>query len=255
MKKFFPFLVLLAGFVVVVSVYFFVIRGRGSQSTTGDVSPTTEDLSMLRDVPINEQPVVSMVPTSDGHFLNLTIDKIQIDAYSMEYTLLYKMPDGREQGVPGIIPMNGQTKIERKMLLGSESSGKFRYDEGVEKGTFTLKFRNSDGKLIARFETDFHLQHDTDTLTSMDGNLAYKLAKSSPEYFVTMHTFGLINSFQGNVKEGPYGIFSSATKAMPGTASTVAGGDIYQASSSSWTKLAGGNAKDIGMFLVASTGN
>ena len=251
MKKFLPFLVLLAGFIVIVATYFFVIKGKSADKNGVDMLQE-EDLSFLVDVPLERRPVVSMVPTSDGHFLNLTIDKLAIDAYSLEYTLLYKLPDGREQGVPGIIPLQGQEKIERKMLLGSESSGKFRYDEGVEQGTFTLKFRNSEGKLVAKFETDFHLQHDTDSLSSVDGKFTYKLAKSSPEYFVSMETFGLAAAFDGNVEMGPYGLFSSSTKADSGTV-VISGGDIYQLKNTSWDKISSGKASDIGTFLTATS--
>ena len=99
--------------------------------------------------------------------------------------------------------------------MGSESSGKFRYDEGVEKGTLTLKFRNDKGKLVARFTSDFHLQSKTDTLTSQDNEFIFKLFKSSKEYFVTMSTFGYpigIDNIQGE----PYGVFSSAKDWLEG---------------------------------------
>ena len=63
---------------------------------------------------------------------------------------------GIQQGVPGTAKLDGGD-IERKMLLGSESSGKFRYDEGVKGGTLTLRFRNSKGRLIGKLSTEFTL--------------------------------------------------------------------------------------------------
>ena len=45
------------------------------------------------DVALPERPVVSLTPTIDGHYLNLKIEKIVIDAKSLDYELLYKTKD------------------------------------------------------------------------------------------------------------------------------------------------------------------
>jgi len=66
-------------------------------------------------------------------------------AASMDYELIYSTSDGGQQGVPGTVKLTG-TDIDRPLLLGSESSGKYRYDAGVEQGTMTLKFRDASGK-------------------------------------------------------------------------------------------------------------
>jgi hypothetical protein len=55
--------------------------------------------------------------------------------------------------VPGTVQLSGD--VEKKLLLGSESSGKFRYDTGITGGTMTIRFRNSSGKLLGKLETAF----------------------------------------------------------------------------------------------------
>ncbi len=131
-------------------------------------------------------------------------------AASLDYELLYSLPDGRTQGVPGTVDLNGQTTFERKLLLGSESNGKFRYDEGVTDGSLTVRLRGSNGKLLAKFSTKWHLQSVDSELTSVDENFTYKLDKKPKGiYFVTMETFGLMDDSVTSVASGPYGVFSS----------------------------------------------
>ncbi|MBN1169199.1 hypothetical protein JXA63_04895 [Candidatus Woesebacteria bacterium] len=88
---------------------------------------------------------VTLTPSDDGHWLKLDVSGISQNADKMEYELIYNLPDGRVQGVPGSIELEGESKVERDILLGTESSGNYYYDEGVESGTLTLRlFKNDD---------------------------------------------------------------------------------------------------------------
>ena len=160
-----------------------------------------------------DRPFASLTPTSDGRYINLKIDKIKLPkAVSLDYELLYTLPDGRTQGVPGTVDLKGETSFERKLLLGSESSGKFRYDEGVTDGSLTVRLRDSKGKLLAKFSTKWHLQSTDLELTSIDQNFTYVLDKKPKGiYFITMETFGLMEASVSEAKLGPYGIFASGT--------------------------------------------
>lgn len=153
MKKYWPIVALLAGILVVAGVYFFVIKG-GSKTSDN----MSEEDQSVAEIPQDQRPSASLIPSMDGHWLKMKIEGIKVQgAASMDYELLYKIADGRTQGVPGTIQLNGQTSIERNLLLGSESAGKYRYDDGVESGTLTLRFRNSSGKLLGRLSTDWTL--------------------------------------------------------------------------------------------------
>lgn len=245
MKRYLPLLLFLGGLLVLAGVYFFVIRKPAIENSG------TEEETLL-EVSLADRPVASLTPTADGHWLNLVIEKIKIAGQSLDYELLYTLADGRTQGVPGTIALKGESKIERKLLLGSESSGKFRYDEGVETGTLALRFRNAKGKLIAKFSTKFHLQSATKDLSSVDGKFSYMLDKlPAKTFFVTMETFGVPTNAPGTVTGGPYGVFSSGSGAFPGTAK-LSGGVLYTLEGTSWTKLTGPKASDIGIFITTS---
>ena len=205
-KKYLPLIFLGVGVIVLILV-FVVIKNKKSAVVVED------DTDTIAEVPFTQRPVANLTPTSDGHYINLKIDKITLPkASSLDYELLYSLPDGRTQGVPGTVDLKGETTFERKLLLGSESNGKFRYDEGVKDGSLTIRLRGSNGKLLAKFSTKWHLQSTDLELTSIDQNFTYKLEKKPKGmYFVTMETFGLMDTSITEVASGPYGIFSSDT--------------------------------------------
>ncbi len=211
MKKYLPIILFLLGIGIVLAVYFLVIKKPAK-------APVEEASSQI-EVSFKDRPVVSLTPSPDGHWLTLSIDKIKIDAATLDYELLYDLPDGRTQGVPGSLTLAGQTKVEKKLLMGSESSGKFRYDEGVEQGDITIRFRNDKGKLLIKFATKFHLQSGSKNLTSIDNNFAFNLDKKpSKAFFVTMETFGLPDESVLSVSSGPYGVFVSDALLASGSA-------------------------------------
>lgn len=247
MKKYLPIALLLVGAFVVVGAYFVVIK---------KPAETIDEEAQLVEIPIADRPIVSLTPTADGHWLVLNISKLSpvIDKYEsskLEYELLYNLPDGRTQGVPGSITLSDDIgDIEKELLLGSESSGKFRYDEGVERGTITLKFRNDKGKLISKLSSEFNLQSDTDELASVDGNFSYKLEDENENYFVTMKTMGIPGE-SPDVPQEPCGIFSSSKDEVPGEV-VYAGQVQYRWTGDEWEKLDDSNASDIGFFLAFS---
>lgn len=215
-KKYLP---LIVGVLVVLSVVIvLVIRGIKSSKVSdrdeeSNVPVLTED----------QWPAISLTPTdksdvpgSLGHWLSFRVEKINVEgASSMDYLLVYNTSDGGQQGVPGTIQLAGDN-VEKRLLLGSESSGKFRYDAGVETGTITITFRSKDGKMIGKLSSDFHLQTGVSELTSVDGIFKYTL-NTAPKnvYFVTMKTYAEPVAASAAWQNG-YGVFASDGKAHPG---------------------------------------
>ncbi len=208
MKKVLPIALLLLGILVFVGVYFFVIRKPETEVVD------EEDTSALIEVSLEDSPVAMLVPRADGHWWDLTVSKLgRFEAEMLEYELVYKVPDKGQQGTGGTLPLNSDS-IEKEILIGSESSGNYYYDSGVEEGTLTLKFRNEKGKLVAKFSTDFHFQTETDQVSTLDGSFSVTLDEEYDDYFVTMQTFGIPEGLTGDVSAGPYGVFTSANEVM-----------------------------------------
>ncbi len=209
MKKYLPLILIGAGLLIVVTAIFIVFKNSKK-------SNLPEQEEAVREIPVAERPIVSLTPSADGHWLKLKIEKIKVQgASSLDYELLYSLPDGRTQGVPGAVKIAGD--VIRDLLLGSESSGKFRYDEGVETGTITIRFRNGNGKLVGKLSSQFHLQSGTTSLTSADGKFKYTLDKPAKGvFFVTMQTFAEPNLSAVVIWQDGYGVFASDGKPHAG---------------------------------------
>lgn len=216
MKKALP---IIAGILVLaVVVVGFIIKSKNKTSdTSGD------DISNVPTLSESDWPAISLTPTdkpgvsgSDGHWLNFKVEKINIkNAASMDYLLVYSTSDGGQQGVPGRVELTGDS-IEKSLLLGSESSGKYRYDSGVEQGTMTITFRDKNGKMLGKLTTDFHLQSGVTELTSVDGIFKYTLDKvAKGVYFITMRTYKE-PSVASVVWQNGYGVFASDGRSYSG---------------------------------------
>lgn len=242
MKKFLPLIIFGLGALLFIGV--FIVKSRGGAKAT----PEPGDDEVVAEIPFEKRPFVSLTPTADGHWLKLKIENMKVDgAATLDYLLEYIVADGRPQGTGGEIELEGENVIERELLLGSESSGKYRYDEGVEKGTLALRFRNDKGKLVGKLATDFHLQTGVTDLGTVDYAFTYNLNKSSKDYFVSMDTFGVPSGFAGEPAKGPFGIFASSTTAHPGSHNLD--GSVSLWDGTKWVSLEDKDSPDLGVFI------
>jgi hypothetical protein len=216
-KKFLPLILIGIGLLLV--IVFFIAKGM-----KGNATPAVDEEAAIPEIPAAEWPVVTLAPSANpkvagsmGHWLDFKVQKINIPgATTMDYELVYTTTNGGQQGVPGTVKLDG-ADVERALLLGSESSGKYRYDAGVEQGTMTLKFRDGAGKMIGKLSTDFHLQTEVTTLTSIDGKFTYELDKvAKGVFFVTMKTFAEPASSMVVVSANGYSVFASDGKVHVG---------------------------------------
>ena len=222
MKKYLPLILIGGGILVVVLAVFVVMRSLKSGTTTG-----IQEEEVVPELTQSQWPIVSLTPVTDpkipnslGHLLGLKVQKINVSgATTMDYLLVYNTSDGGQQGVPGTIKLTG-ADVDKNLLLGSESSGKFRFDKGVNQGSITITFRNDKGKTLGKLSTDFHLQLDETLLTSIDGKFTYTMDKATKGvYFVTMPTFVQPEPSMYVAWQNGYGVFASDGKPHTGTIS------------------------------------
>lgn len=211
MKKNIIFILVGLGVLIVVIAAFLMARSNKNKDV--DI----EEEETIVELPQTQWPAITLTPTSDpkapnslGHFLDFRIQKINVpNASTLDYLLVYNTSDGGQQGVPGTIKITG-TEAQRTLLLGSESSGKFRFDAGVSEGTMTLTFRDAKGKSLGRISSDFHLQSGVTELTSVDGSFKYTLDKvAKGVYFVTVKTLAEPQGVTTVVWRDGYGVYSS----------------------------------------------
>src|SRR5258708_10647514 len=208
-KKNLPFILLAVGIVVFLGIIFMVKRSQNSSNVVNNQNES----EIATEIPADQMRSAALIPSSDGYILTLKINGIKVsNATSMDYEVLWKANNAgvpSTQGTSATVQLSGASSITKDLLLGSESSGKKRYDIGVETGGLTLRFRDSNGKLLGRLSTDFHLQSGVTELTSVDGKFKYTLNKiATGVFFITMQTFAAPDSVPMTSSNG-YAIFAS----------------------------------------------
>ncbi|HBL52231.1 MAG: hypothetical protein A3D24_02065 [Candidatus Blackburnbacteria bacterium RIFCSPHIGHO2_02_FULL_39_13] len=255
MKKILPIvLIVVVGLGLIGGAFLFLKKSTQAPGQKQGVNPDVVKETVLRELPLEERPYTTLIPRADGREFHLTISKIPSGAEVLEYELVYKVASGVTQGVPGSIKINNQSKIERDLLLGTCSSGKCRYDEGVSDGTFTLRFRDNQGRLVAKLETPFYLRKGGKELKLSGSDFAINNAVLSPStYYLVMNTFGLPGKVDGNVSSGPFGVFTKGSEKVSGTV-TIGDvqGTIYQWNNSKWNQVSVGKITSLGVFVLTS---
>jgi len=132
------------------------------------VGPTPEPEGRLIETPFEERPYITLIPSQDGHWLTLNIERIR-HGKTLEYELIYNTASGVTQA----------------------------------QGTLTLRLRSDEG--VRKFVSEFHLQQGEDKLTSIDNNFSFTGNFSPTTFYLTMLTVGLPGEVKGEVVGGPYG--------------------------------------------------
>lgn len=217
-----------------------------------EVEPEPEPEGVLIETSLEERPYVVLIPRADGKEFTLEVERIK-NAKTIEYELVY-LANGLSRGVIGSIKLKGETEVSRKLLLGTCSRNICKYDEGVEEGTLTLRFRGEDG--VRKFESDFHLQRGDDELTSMDGNFKLEGSFSTSAFYLTMSTVGLPDETEGKVAAGPYGVFTSGSKTVKNGSvsldSTEEGTSLYSWSGKAWEEIEDSTIDSLGTFILTT---
>jgi hypothetical protein len=180
----------------------FIMRGKRVTETSNNNQQNQQETV---ETPLEERPFVSLTPRADGKEFTLDITRIK-NTQTIEYEMVYES-QGLSRGVIGSVDLNGEDKIERKLLLGSCSKNVCKYDEGVEQGTLTLRFRGPEG--TEKFTSDFRLQQGGEELTSIDGKFKLAGKFSAATFYLTMLTIGLPEKVESKIVGGPYGIFTA----------------------------------------------
>jgi len=219
-------------------------------------TPTPTPEGIIVEVSLKERPFVSLTPSSDGHWLTINVSRIK-EATTLEYELLYNTASGAMQGSINTVSLEGRTSYSKRILLGSESSGNYKYDQGVEEGSLTVKLRGLGG--LRKSVSQFHLQRGEKLLTSLDGNFEFTATSLPSGYFVTMSTIGLPAAVEGEVLGQPYAVFPSGSSTIQGIVSLTPDGqqtgfDLYAWNGQTWQKTTG-SVGQLGTFVAVVSKN
>lgn len=250
MKRNLPVIVLVLIILGLTTGAFWFLRSPSDSEKEDGTSVGKKDEIVVRDLSLNERPYVTLVPgTSCEYELNVT--RIISGVKSLEYEIVYKVDGGVTQGVPGNVNLNGKTSLVREVLFGTESSGHRRCDKGVRDGSITIKYRDSDGKLIAKTEGMFTVLEGS-AKADVEG-FSVDFGKTPIGKVVVMNTIGLPGKVEGSVNGGPFGVFGSSKSKISASVDLPGVGDIQFWNGTKWTALTKSNITALGTLVKVSS--
>ena len=206
-----------------------------------------EEDEVVQELTLEDKPYLTITPGASCEY-TIALSNIKKDPSKIEYELIYKNEEGVTQGASGTLtPSSSETT--KKVLFGTESSGTRRCDKGVEGGDVTIRYRNDEGKLMAKLIGKFAVVEGGTTLALGD-KFSLELSKSSKDKFVVVDTFGLPESVEGNVAAGPVGVFTSGkSTALAGTLTFEGTGNLQVFDGSKWSTIEDGKVTKLGTFV------
>jgi hypothetical protein len=231
----------------------FFLSAKEKKETEPTGNPFYEEPTPIPTRPIeesmNERPYLSLVPSKDGHWVDLAIKRIDKGFSKIEYDLLYYADsEGSriERGVStGGVPVElSGPEYSKKILFGSAScttgTCKYRYDENVNEGSFSLKLI---GSSVEKYDTVYRIQSQKEVqegFTASDGNFTFESSSIPSGLYLTVSTIGIPAPLPSGLtaKSVPYGIFPAiSAKGIVTFKTSITEGNIYSYNGKSWQKL------------------
>ena len=160
-------------------------------------------------------PKSKIEPKSLGHWVTFTVDNIG-RFKQLEYEFEYTTGSMIQGGLGRIDFTKERPPVSKEIAFGSESKGKYKYDEGVYTGQFTFTFSNGED---AALRTDFNLQNageNNGIFTTPDNKAELRTGKElkSGDYLIIASTLGLPGPVNGKVIAGPYGFYADSSRSL-----------------------------------------
>lgn len=211
-KKLILIIIILAILILTASLFAYFKFARKPKAKPEAGEPADVQVETINELEVVKRPYVILAPREDGKELFLTISNLKMGETNVEYELEYQAGT-MIQGVFGRIDFaQDNPPATKKLLLGSCSKGKCKYDEDVSGGTLTLRFSGTKDYVLRE---DFTLN----LMFEKEGVFALRNAKvgldvgssglSASTYVVAMSSFGLPVEVEGELVAGPIGFFTA----------------------------------------------
>jgi hypothetical protein len=227
MKKILP---LLIGLLVLGIVVFFGFRflGGKDKNTESEPSAAAPKLEVVNQLPLKDRPFVTIKPISQTRPQDLgswiTVEVSNVKTYEkVKYDVEYQS-GSLIQGFSHQIDLTESPPFAKEGFFGSESKGKYKYDEDVGLGNILLKFYKNSSDYDA-LKTYFNLQNAKETegiFTSNDVKATLKTTElDNSWYLVIASTLGLPAKTEKQVISEPYGFYAHKEVSLDEAALTI----------------------------------
>ncbi len=233
---------LLIGIAVLVKIFIF----KSKQTVTTD-SKKTKKTAVINELPVEERPFITLVPSESGGEIFISIDnsKDKLLEYEIEYQA--KSDEGGTiiQGGMGRIDLSSasQPTEPKEFCFCSQSKNVKKYDKGVTSGEVVLSFSGGAKDYVLKGDfTVGNFGEKDGVFNSRNGKISLDMSReklASSTVVVVTDTLGLPGKLEQELLEGPYGFFSASPVKLSGSQlSFKTSKDITNAKVMGWDKQA-----------------
>lgn len=220
------------------------LRKPGINQETNKTTPkpkveNVNQLSLEKRPYIIVEPKSETRPTDYGHWVTITIDKAS-NYKSVEYDVEYQAGNLIQGFTHRVDFSKEKLPVAKEGFFGSESKGKYKYDENVKSGSILFKFFK-DATNYDALKNYFNLQNMAEQkgfFTSNDSKANLQIGANdlnANDYVVVASTLGLPASITGKALAEPYGFYTTrAVKLKNATLSIKSKEDLTKAKILGW---------------------
>jgi len=224
-------------------------RTGNNDQTAEEDRPVKRQITLPTNViPVEERPYISIAPTSNGRFVDLTVHSVNKPADQMEYELEYQSGT-LLQGVFDTLDIS-EIPTTKNILLGSRSAGgSTTYHEDVKGGTLLAEFSGGDEPYALKQDWKFIDNAAGDTeLSSKDA----KFQLTSED--ISTYRYVIIYNSPGYPADAPGAIVSEVYSLESSQALTGTGQLTIRANEEGSLTIAGYDGESWTTFETTSDG-
>lgn len=211
-------LIVLSVLIVLIGGGFFAYQKFFQKEKVGESKKViTKKKPQINLLELEKRPFVILLPRVDGHELFITIDSLKMGEEKVEYALEYQTGTMLQAGTGRINFEEEPTPVTKKILLGSCSKGKCKYDEDVSGGSLTLYFEGKEDYGVKGEFTLNKMSEKEGVFSSKDKKISLDVGKTglaSGTFVVVFDTIGLPEEIDNKVLAGPIGFFTASKQSI-----------------------------------------
>lgn len=230
MKKILPILLIIL--VLAAGLFIFgknlLKKPRTEEKAKASSKPKIENVNQL---PLEQRPYITIEPKSTtrpqdlGSWITVTIDKAS-SYQGVEYEVEYQTGNLIQGFMHKIDFTKEKLPVSKEGFFGSESKGKYKYDENVSGGSILYKFfkDTTNYDALKTFFNVQNMQEQKGVFNSKDGKATLEIGAtdlSSGDYVVISSTMGLPSPVTGKVISEPYGFYATKNTKLKSATLTI----------------------------------
>lgn len=228
MKKIIPVLLIILILSSVLLGWKFLLKKKPAGEVEEELKPRIEAINQL---PLQQRPYITIEPKSEtkpqdyGHWITVTIANAS-NYKKVEYEVEYQAGNLIQGFMHRIDFAKESFPVSKEGFFGSESKGKYKYDEDVRSGHILFKFFKDNLNYDA-LKTYFNIQNMAEQkglFTSNDGKASLEVGNkdlNGGDYIVVASTLGLPSQTEGRIVSEPYGFYGNRSVALNNATLTI----------------------------------